>query len=68
MNNNYVIAFISNDKDIILEPLAQFNGDTMYFKNEYDAKEYINKLYVNNGINEVETFADEDGLTIVRVQ
>ena len=47
MNNNYVIAFISNDKDIILEPLAEFNGDTMYFKNEYDAKEYINKLYVS---------------------
>jgi hypothetical protein len=68
MNNNYVIAFISNDKDIILEPLAEFNGDTMYFKNEYDAKEYINKLYVSNGVINVDPISNEDGLTIIRVQ
>ena len=68
MNKNFVIAFISKDKDIILEPLAKFNGDTMYFKSEYDAKEYIQKLYVNSGLLDVEAISNDDGLEIIRVQ
>ena len=68
MNKNYVVAFISKDKDIILEPLAEFNGDTMYFKSEYDAKEYIQKLYVNSGLLDVEAISNDDGLEIIRVQ
>jgi len=68
MNKNFVIAFISKDKDIILEPLAEFNGVTMYFKSEYDAKEYIQKLYVNSGLLDVEAISNDDGLEIIRVQ
>tara|TARA_R110000772_G_scaffold194334_1_gene305083 strand:+ start:164 stop:370 length:207 start_codon:yes stop_codon:yes gene_type:complete len=68
MNKNYVIAFLSKDKDIILEPLAEFNGATMYFKSEYDAKEYIQKLYVNSGLLDVEAISNDDGLEIIRVQ
>jgi|TARA_R110000796_G_scaffold181161_1_gene297670 hypothetical protein len=68
MNKNFVIAFISKDKDIILEPLAEFNGATMYFKSEYDAKEYIQKLYVNSGLLDVEAISNDDGLEIIRVQ
>ncbi len=67
MNNNYIIAFISKDEDVILEPLAKFNGDVMYFKSEGDAKEYIEKLYVKSGV-EVEPMSEDDGLSIVRVQ
>ena len=44
MNNNYIIAFLSKDKDIILEPLAKFNGDVMYFKSEDDAESYLGTL------------------------
>jgi|TARA_R110000803_G_scaffold33464_1_gene73280 hypothetical protein len=68
MNNNYIIAFISQDKDIILEPLSEFNGEIMYFKNVYDARTYINKLYINNGVVDIDPISDEDGLSIVRVQ
>ena len=68
MNKNFVIAFISKDKDIILEPLAEFNGTTMYFKSKYDAKEYIQKLYVNSGLLDVEAISNDDGLEIIRVQ
>ena len=67
MNNNYIVAFISKDEDVILEPLAKFNGDVMYFKSEGDAKEYIEKLYVKSGV-EVEPMSEDDGLSIVRVQ
>jgi hypothetical protein len=67
MNKNYIVAFVSKDKDIILEPLAEFNGDVMYFKSAYDAKTYIEKLYVNSGVD-IEPMSDEDGLSIVRVQ
>ena len=67
MNNNYVVAFISKDEDVILEPLAKFNGDVMYFKSEGDAKEYIEKLYVKSGVD-VEPMSEDDGLSIVRVQ
>ena len=67
MNNNYIIAFISKDEDVILEPLAKFNGDVMYFKSEGDAKEYIEKLYVKSGVD-VEPMSEDDGLSIVRVQ
>ena len=68
MNKNYVIAFISKDKDVILETLAKFNGDTMYFKSEYDAREYISKLYINSGVIDVDPITNEDGLSIIRVQ
>ena len=68
MNKNYVIAFISKDKDVILETLAKFNGDTMYFKSEYDAKEYVQRLYVKSGLLDVEAISDDDGLEIIRVQ
>ena len=68
MNKNYVIVFLSHDKDIILEPLAKFNGDTMYFKSEYDAKEYVQRLYVKSGLLDVEAISDDDGLEIIRVQ
>ena len=68
MNNNYVIAVISKDKDIILEPLARFNGDTMYFKTEHDAIEYIRKLYVNANLDDLEPMSEDDGLTVIRVQ
>ncbi len=68
MNKNYVIAFLSHDKDIILEPLAKFNGDTMYFKTERDAKEYVQKLYINSGLEDIEALSDDDGLEVIRVQ
>ena len=67
MNKNYVVAFLSKDEDIILEPLAKFNGDVMYFKSKGDARAYIEKLYVNSGLN-IEPMSDDDGLSIVRVQ
>jgi len=67
MNNNYIVAFISKDEDVILEPLAKFNGDVMYFKSEGDAKEYIEKLYIKTGVD-VEPMSEDDGLSIVRVQ
>jgi len=41
MNKNYIVAFISKDKDIILEPLAEFNGKTMFFNSKYEATAYI---------------------------
>ena len=68
MNNNYVIAFLSKDKDIILETLAKFDGGTMYFKTEYAAIEYISKLYINADLDEVEPMSEDDGLTVIRVQ
>jgi hypothetical protein len=68
MNNNYVIAFLSKDKDIILEPLAKFNGETIYFKTERDAKQYVQKLYNNSGLEDIEAMSDDDGLEVIRVQ
>jgi|TARA_R110000751_G_scaffold75536_1_gene152173 hypothetical protein len=68
MNNNYVIAFLSKDKDIILEPLAKFNGETIYFKTERDAKQYVQKLYINSGLEDIEAMSDDDGLEVIRVQ
>ena len=68
MNKNFVIAFISKDKDIILEPLAEFNGATMYFKSEYDAKEYIQRLYTHSGMKDIEPISLDDGLSVIRVQ
>ena len=68
MNNNYVIAFLSKDKDIILEPLAKFNGETIYFKTERDAKQYVQKLYINSGLDDIEAMSDDDGLEVIRVQ
>ena len=67
MNNNYIVAFISEDEDIILEPLAKFNGDVMYFKSKGDARAYIERLYVNSGVD-IEPMSDDDGLSIVSVQ
>ena len=71
--NNFLSAYtlIKSDKrkerfDIILEPLAKFNGDVMYFKSSHDARDYIEKLYVNSGVDAVEY--DDDGLEIIRVQ
>ena len=68
MNKNFVIAFVSKDKDIILEPLAKFNGDTMYFRTERDAKEYVQRLYINSGLDDIEAMSDDDGLEVIRVQ
>ena len=68
MNNNYVIAFLSKDKDIILETLAKFNGETIYFKTERDAKQYVQKLYINSGLEDIEAMSDDDGLEVIRVQ
>tara|TARA_R110000803_G_scaffold51048_1_gene105710 strand:+ start:22 stop:219 length:198 start_codon:yes stop_codon:yes gene_type:complete len=65
MNKNFVIAFLSKDKDIIIEPLAKFNGDTMYFDNENEAKEYISRLYTTSSI---ENMGFDDGLSVIRVQ
>ena len=67
MNNNYIVAFVSQDEDIILEPLAKFNGDVMYFKSKGDARAYIERLYVNSGV-EIEPMSDDDGLEVIRVQ
>ena len=68
MNKNYIVAFVSQDEEIILEPLAKFNGDTMYFKTERDAKEYVQRLYVKSGLLDVEAISDDDGLEVIRVQ
>tara|TARA_R100000935_G_scaffold23120_1_gene42401 strand:+ start:791 stop:988 length:198 start_codon:yes stop_codon:yes gene_type:complete len=65
MNKNFVIAFLSKDKDIIIEPLAKFNGDTMYFDNENEAREYISRLYTTSSI---ENMGFDDGLSVIRVQ
>ena len=67
MNKNYIVAFVSQDEDIILEPLAKFNGDVMYFKSKGDARAYIERLYVNSGV-EIEPMSDDDGLSVIRVQ
>ena len=67
MNKNYIVAFVSQDKDVILEPLAKFNGDVMYFKSKGDARAYIERLYVNSGV-EIEPMSDDDGLEIITVQ
>ena len=67
MNKNYIVAFISEDEDIILEPLAKVNGDVMYFKSKGDARAYIERLYVNSGV-ELEPMSDDDGLSVIRVQ
>jgi len=67
MNKNYIVAFISEDEDTILEPLAKFNGDVMYFKSKGDARAYIERLYVNSGV-EIEPMSDDDGLEIITVQ
>ena len=67
MNNNYIVAFISEDEDIILEPLAKFNGDVMYFKSKGDARAYIQRLYVNSGVD-IEPMSDDDGLEVITVQ
>jgi hypothetical protein len=68
MNKNYIIAFISKDKDIILEPLAEFTGDTMFFNSKHEATEYISRLYINSGHPDKEPFSKDDGLSIIRVQ
>ena len=68
MNKNYVVAFISKDKDIILEPLAEFNGDTMFFKSKHEATAYISRLYISSGHPDKEPFSKDDGLSIIRVQ
>ena len=68
MNKNFVIAFLSKDKNIILEPLAKFNGETIYFKTERDAKQYVQKLYINSGLEDIEAMSDDDGLEVIRVQ
>jgi hypothetical protein len=68
MNKNFVIAFISKDKDIILEPLAEFDGNVMYFVNASAARQYLQKLYINSSVQDIEPFSIEDGLSIVRVQ
>jgi hypothetical protein len=67
MNKNYIVAFLSKDEDIILEPLAKFNGDVMYFKSKGDARAYIERLYVNSGLD-IEPMSDDDGLSVIRVQ
>ena len=68
MNKNFVIAFISKDKDVILEPLAEFNGETMFFKTEQDAKVYIDRLLMQNGLEELQPLERSEGLKIIRVQ
>jgi hypothetical protein len=68
MNKNFVIAFISKDKDVILEPLAEFNGETMFFKTEQDAKVYVNRLLMQNGFEDLKPFERSEGLKIIRVQ
>jgi len=39
----------------------------MYFKSKGDARAYIERLYVNSGVD-IEPMSDDDGLSIVRVQ
>ena len=68
MNKNYIVAFVSKDKDIILEPLAEFNGKTMFFKSKYEATAYISRLYISSGHPDKEPFSKDDGLSIIRVQ
>jgi hypothetical protein len=67
MNKNYIVAFVSKDEDIILEPLAKFNGDVMYFKSKGDARAYIERLYVNSGVD-IEPMSNDDGLEVITVQ
>tara|TARA_R100000081_G_C4704839_1_gene109586 strand:- start:347 stop:607 length:261 start_codon:yes stop_codon:yes gene_type:complete len=67
MNKNYIVAFLSKDEDIILEPLAKFNGDVMYFKSKGDARAYIERLYVNSGVD-IEPMSNDDGLEVITVQ
>ena len=62
----FVIGYPTEDKDVIIEHLTHFNGETITFKTEADAKAYISKLYVKTGVN-VEPFED-DGLLIMRIQ
>ena len=65
---NYIIAFLSKDRDIVLEPLATFAGDTMFFNTKEDAEDYIDRLLDRNGLGELEPFENSEGLQILRVQ
>ena len=65
---NYIIAFLSKDRDIVLEPLATFAGDTMFFNTKEDAEDYIDRLLDRNGLGELEPFENNEGLQILRVQ
>ena len=39
----------------------------MYFKSKGDARAYIERLYVNSGVD-IEPMSDDDGLEIITVQ
>tara|TARA_Y100000593_G_C4281338_1_gene322942 strand:+ start:1075 stop:1287 length:213 start_codon:yes stop_codon:yes gene_type:complete len=67
-NNNYIICFLSEDEDNILEPLATFSGDVIYFKTEIDARDYIDRLLDRNDMSGVKPFEDNEALQILRVQ
>lgn len=62
----FIIGYPTKDEDVIIEQLTHFNGETIIFKTEAEARAYISKLYVKTGVN-VEPFED-DGLLIMRVQ
>lgn len=65
-NIMFVIGYPTEDEDVIIEHLTHFNGDTITFKTEADAKAYISRLYIKTGVD-MEPFED-DGLKIMRVQ
>ena len=67
-NNNYIVCFLSKEKDTILEPLATFAGDVMYFKTETDARDYIDRLLDRNNMSGIDPFEDNETLQILRVQ
>jgi len=66
-NANYIIAFLSKDKDVVIEPLATFSGDTMFFKTKSEAQTYVERLLDRNGLGDIEAFENES-LKILRVQ
>tara|TARA_R100000329_G_scaffold35058_2_gene32863 strand:+ start:328 stop:540 length:213 start_codon:yes stop_codon:yes gene_type:complete len=68
VTNNYIVCFLSKDKDIILEPLATFSGDVMYFKTETDARDYVDRLLDRNDMSGIDPFEDNETLQILRVQ
>ena len=62
----FVIGYPTEDEDVIIEHLTHFNGDTITFKTEAEAKAYVSRLYIKPGVD-MEPFED-DGLKIMRVQ
>tara|TARA_R100000781_G_scaffold113242_1_gene81378 strand:+ start:758 stop:979 length:222 start_codon:yes stop_codon:yes gene_type:complete len=65
-NNMYVIAMPYPNSIKLPDILEKDNGKVMYFKNQTDARNFLQNLYDERNIN-MEAFVD-DTIEIMRVQ